>query len=132
MTVTLQPKERDAVFTQLSAEFTGFGDLESALSQANYEACYQLGRKFSDSLRLIIDGGLGWQQRTADPTVLTLPDKELRQIFERLGTRISKLDAAKQPEAEAMQGEMDEIASIVAAAESVFEQTSKRIEGQDL
>jgi len=57
------------------------------MSKVAHESCYQWGRKISDGLRLIMDGGLGWQQRTVGPTVLTSPTVELLRIFSRLGER---------------------------------------------
>lgn len=54
MAITLKPEERDAIFTQVSADFTLFGDLERAIE----EECYRLGRILSDGLRLLLDGVL--------------------------------------------------------------------------
>jgi hypothetical protein len=123
MAVTLEPKERDALFTQITLNFTLFGDLELAMHKGDEESCYKLGRKISDGLRLIIDGGLGWQERTADPTVLTLPDLELRQILARMREQAVSHYESIRPDAEASQAEMDEIATVSTAAETVFDQT---------
>src|SRR3954451_20657209 len=58
MAVKLRPQERDALYAQISANFTLFSDLELDMHQGNEEACYRLRRKISDGLRLIIDGYL--------------------------------------------------------------------------
>jgi hypothetical protein len=39
MGVELQPQERDAVFSQINANFTLFGDLELAMENDDEEAC---------------------------------------------------------------------------------------------
>jgi hypothetical protein len=123
MAVTLQPNERDALISQISADLTLFGDLELAMKQGDEEACYRLGRKICDGLRLIIDGGLGWQKRTVDPTVLTLPDMELRRILGRMREQAGALLESKRPDHEEAMAEMDEIATVRTAAETVFDQT---------
>jgi hypothetical protein len=123
MPVTLQPEERDALWGQITANFTLFGDLDLAMHEGDEEACYKLGRKIADGLRLIIDGGLGWQQRTAAPTVLTLPDTELRGIMARMKEQAVTHYESRRPDAEESQAEMDEIATVRTAADSVFDQT---------
>lgn len=123
MPVTLQPDERDALWQQISSNFTLLSDLELAMDKGDEESCYKIGRKIADGLRLIIDGGLGWQPRSATPTVLTLPDLELRQIMGRMKEQAVTLYESKRPEAEASQAEMDEIAAVRAAAATVFDHT---------
>jgi hypothetical protein len=66
MVVGLQPQERAALFSQISANFTLVGDLELAMHKGDEEARCRLGRKISDGLRLMIDGGLGWKERMAE------------------------------------------------------------------
>jgi hypothetical protein len=123
MAVTLQPEERDALWAQITANFTLFGDLERAMQEGDEEACYLVGRKIADGLRLIIDGGLGWQERTAALTVLTLPDMELRGILARMQEQAASHYESRRPDAEEAQAELDEIARVRTAAESVFDQT---------
>jgi hypothetical protein len=126
MAVELQPKERDAVYAQISANFSLFGDLELVMKKGDEEACYRLGRKIGDGLRLIIDGGLGWRERTVDPTVLTLSDSELLQILARMRDQAVTHYESRRPDAEAAQAEMDEIKAVITAAKTVFEQTRPR------
>jgi hypothetical protein len=123
MAVTLQTKERDALWAQIIANFTLFGDLEQAMGRGEEETCYRLGRKIADGLRLILDGGLGWQERSAMPTVLTLPDTELRGLMARMEEQAVTHLESRRPDAEQAQGEMEEIAEVRKAAESVFDQT---------
>ncbi len=123
MAVTLQTKERDALWAQVIANFTLFGDLELAMSRGEEETCYRLGRKIADGLRLILDGGLGWQERSVMTTILTLPDSELRALMSRMQEQAVTHFESRRPDAEQAQEEMDEIAEVRKAAETVFEQT---------
>ena len=123
MPVTLPPKDRNALWAQINANFTLFGDLELAISRGEEESCYKLGRKILDGLRLILDGGLGWQERSAMPTVLTLPDMELRTLMSRMEEQVVTYFESRRPDAEQAEEEMKEIAGVREAAESVFYQT---------
>lgn len=123
MAVTLQTQERDALWAQVHANFTLFGDLELAMSRGEEETCYRLGRKILDGLRLILDGGLGWQERSAMPTVLTLPDMELRALMSRMQEQAVTHFESRRPDAEQAEEEMQEIAGVSKAADVVFDQT---------
>jgi len=122
MAITLEPKERDAIFTQISADFTLFGDLERAIEEGNEEECYKLGRILSDGLRLLLDGGVGWRSKTAEDTVLTIPDQELRGIMSRLQDRMVMLDESMRPDREGSQAVWDEIATVRDSAGEVLKQ----------
>jgi hypothetical protein len=126
MAITLKPKERDAIFTQISADFTLFGDLEKAIEEGDEEQCYILGRILSDGLRLLLDGGLGWRPHTGEPTVLTIPDEELVAIMGRLRERMVGLYESMLPTREGSQAEWDEIATISDSASEVMKQARER------
>lgn len=126
MAVTLQPEERDALRAQITANLTVFDDLDRAVKTGDEESAYRLGRKVADGLRLIIDGGLGWKERTVAPTVLTLPDAELRGIMARMEDQAVTLYESRRPEMEAQQADMEEIATVRSAAGSVFTQIRSR------
>jgi hypothetical protein len=125
MAITLKPAERDAIFTQIGADFTAFGDLEKAIDDGDEEQCYILGRRLSDGLRLLLDGGLGWRPRTAGPTVLTIPDEELLGIMSRLQERMVTLYESMRPDREETQAEWDEIATIRDSCTKVMEQARR-------
>lgn len=108
--------------THITADFTAFSDLERAIGEGHEEECYLLGRKLSDGLRLLVDGGLGWRERTADVTVLTLPDEELLQIMGRLKDRAVTLYESMRPDRESSQAEWEEIGTIRDACGTVMEQ----------
>ncbi|HWC49521.1 MAG TPA: hypothetical protein VG448_11620 [Solirubrobacterales bacterium] len=126
MAITLKPKERDAIFAQISADFTLFGDLEKAIEEGHEEQCYILGRILSDGLRLLLDGGMGWRPRTGEPAVLTIPDEELAAIMERLRGRMVGLYESMRPAREGSQAEWDEIATIRDTASEVMNQARER------
>jgi|SRR5215218_4805099 len=123
MSVTLSPKHRDALWAHINANLTLLGDLELAMSLGEEETCNKLGRKILDGLRLILDGGLGWKERSAVPTVLTLPDMELRPRMSRMEEQAVTYFEARRPDAEQAEEEMKEIAGVRGAAEAVFDQT---------
>jgi len=122
MSVVLQPKARDALHAQILAEFTLFSDLERAVHEGDEEACYKLGRKLSDGLRLLVDGGLGWQRRTVDPTVLMVPDSGLRRIASRMQDEAAAAYESMRRDREETLARWDEIDSIRAACDSVLNQ----------
>lgn len=124
MPATLDSTERDALWAQVTANLTAFDDLERALEEGDDETCYRLGRKIADGLRLILDGGLGWQQRSSGFTALTLPDQELRQIMMRMREQAVSHHEARRPEVEAAESELETIALVRAAADKVWEQTA--------
>jgi hypothetical protein len=80
MPVTLSSELRDALFFQLSVELDLLGDLQMAISKGNEEECYKLGRRVSDALRLVIEGGLGWRERTQGSTALSLPEQKVTRL----------------------------------------------------
>lgn len=123
MPVILEPKERDALLAQITSNFTAVGDLERAMHAGDEEVCFRLGRTIADGLRLILDGGLGWQPRSAEPTVLTLPDAELREIAHRMRDQAVLHYESRVPDAEEAQAVIEEIAMARDAANSVWEQT---------
>jgi hypothetical protein len=126
MAIKLKPDQRDAFFTQITADFTLFGDLEKAIEEGDEEQCYLLGRILSDGLRLLLDGGLGWRSRTAESTVLTIPDEELLGIMGRLQDRMVTLYEATGSERESAQAAWDEIATIRDSCGEVMEQARNR------
>jgi hypothetical protein len=92
------------------------------LRRGDQEACYRLGRRLSDGLRLIVDGGLGWQKRTADPTVLTMPEDELLPIISRMKSEATAAYEALRADHEASAAPWREIAVVRDACGSLLDQ----------
>ena len=126
MAIGLKPEERDAIFTQITADLGLFRDLENAIEAGNEEECYRLARVLSDGLRLLLDGGLGWRSKTVEPSVLTLPDQELVGIMGRLQNRMVVLYENMRPDRERAQAPWDEIALIRDRCGEVAEEARNR------
>jgi hypothetical protein len=121
--VVLEPRERDAVVSHLRAVLGRLGDLENAIDRGDEEECYRTGRDLLDALQLIIEGGLGWRERTVDPTPLTLPHERLRSIITRLGNGARSALEGKRPEHEAGREEWEEITAVNEVFASVLQKT---------
>lgn len=122
MGITLKPEQRDALFTQISVDLDLVGDLQTAMSKGDEEACYRLGRRVSEALRLVIEGGLGWKERTAEPIVLELPDGEIRRTMTRMQQDVRAGIEYKRHEHEESQAEWDGLTAIKAACQAVLDQ----------
>ena len=122
MTVRLESEERDAFFMQVSVDLGLMGDLESAMKSGDEEECYRLGRRVSEALRLVVVGGLGWKERTAEMTVLNLPDEEIRRTVSRMERDVRAGIEYKRPEHEESQAEWDELLATKAACGAVLDQ----------
>jgi hypothetical protein len=122
MPITLKPEQRDALFSQISADLDAIGDLQMAISEGHEEECYRLGRRVSDALRLVVEGGLGWRERTAEPTVLKLPDGEIRRTVGRLQQHVKAGIEYKRPGHEESQAEWDSLIATDGAGQAVLDQ----------
>jgi hypothetical protein len=122
MPITLKPEQRDALFSQVSVDLDLIDDLQAAMSKGDEEECYRLGRRVSEALRLVIEGGFGWKERTAEPTVLELTDQEIRRTMTRMQQDVRAGIEYKRPEHEESQAEWDELTATKAACEAVLDQ----------
>ncbi len=85
-TATLSGTQRDALYALIMAGFGALSELENAtMIDDDLETCYRLGRRVTDTLRLIVDGGLGWGETLGrDAVSLMLPADELRRILSQI------------------------------------------------
>lgn len=123
MPITLKPEQRDALFSQVSVDLGLIDDLQAAMSKGDEEECYRLGRRVSEALRLVVEGGLGWKERTAEPTLLKLPDAEIRRSITRMHQDVRAGIEYKRPELEESQAEWDELTATRAVCQMVLDQT---------
>lgn len=121
--VKLEPKARDALFAHVTDDLDVFGDFERALHESDQDGCDSLGQKLRDALVLLVDGNLGWQTTTTEPTVLSLPDAELRRIVDRIRADLGRAMGSVRPGDEEGQVAWDEMATVRAACGVVLEQT---------
>jgi hypothetical protein len=49
MTISLEPEQRDALFSQLMVDLGLFGDLQAAMRERDEEECYRLGFERQES-----------------------------------------------------------------------------------
>jgi hypothetical protein len=109
MGITISAEQRDALYSLVLDELTAFDDLRMAYASEDLEAAHRLGRKVSDGLRLIVDGGLGWGAQATGPVELTLPPEDLRRALVHLRRSAVNLYDAMRPEQEQVQEEFDEV-----------------------
>lgn len=102
MTIAIGPQQRDAMYELVRDELMDFEALLRAIERSDHETAYRLGRKFSDDLRLIMDG-LGWGERRGVRVEFSIPAAELRSILLRLRDRASSLYESERPNEEEIQ-----------------------------
>lgn len=122
MAVTISVEQRDALYSLILDELNAFEDLRLAYEADEIEASYRLGRRVSDGLRLIVDGGLGWGTHAASPIELKLPPEDLRRIFGNLRRNAISLYESMRPEQEELQAEWAAIKQVQEACSEVLEQ----------
>lgn len=121
MTIDLSPKDRDALFQRVLLDFSAFDDLQRFVAAGDLEQAYRIGRRLADGFRLLADGGLGWEQRTAATTTLELPPLELRRILTRMHDEALAEWEGKRPEREDTEREWAEVTDARDACASILE-----------
>ena len=122
MAVELGARHRDALFQRILVDFSAFDDLQRFIEAGDLEQSYRLGRRIADGFRLLADGGLGWQRRTAEVTTLTLPSPELRRIMTRMRDEASAEWEGKRLDREETEREWAEVTDARDACAAVLEQ----------
>ena len=96
MSVRLTADERDALYEQIVVRLSGIDEVWMAVEAKDYARADQVGREFSDDLRLILDD-LGWGEGGGEPLVLTTPPDVLQRVCARIQARA---EAQREMEAE--------------------------------
>src|SRR6476659_29194 len=100
---------RDALDGDLLENLKEFHDLLEFGSSRDPEMikeCEQFGRRMTDALRLIQDGGIGWGYPDGDGRhELMLPPEELRRIIEAERGSLTSLDETVRAEREQYEGQ---------------------------
>lgn len=122
MAVELAPQQRDALFKRILLDFSGFEDLQVSIAAGDLEQAYRLGRRIADGFRLIVDGGLGWEDRTAEPTTISLPPIDLRRIMCRMHDEAVAEWDSKRPDREETEREWGEVTDARDACSAVLAQ----------
>jgi hypothetical protein len=88
--VTITRAQRDAIYAMVINHLTAIGDVWLSVKRRDFADAKEMGRKFSEDLRLLDD--LGWPETidhetvtlTMPPGALTMPPGELTRTLARL------------------------------------------------
>jgi hypothetical protein len=83
MTITIGSEERDALYTRILVRLSGIDTVFRSVQLEDWEDAQQLGREFSDLLRLVCDD-LGWGERDEESYSLQTPPDVLARAAEAL------------------------------------------------
>lgn len=81
--ITITSAQRDALYEEIYAGLPGIEDVWLAACAADYAKATELGRNYSDDLRLLLDD-LGWGEGSEADVELTTPPEVLRRVLGRL------------------------------------------------
>jgi hypothetical protein len=127
----LSRAHRDALYSELLNVLGETHDLEGLRSSglpADITQCQQIGRRLTDALRLIQDGGLGWGFPDTDEAVeLTLPPDELRRIMESLRRLLVVHQEANRSDRDQTKAEWQQATEARAACTAVIEQIGEEV-----
>ena len=119
MSPTITAAQRDALYDQLLDRLSGIGDIEVAIQARDFENAEQIGREYSDDLRLLLDD-LGIGDGNGEPVELTAPPELLRRALPRLRRTAVGHTAALEREAAEVGDLKDRNSLIATACESVL------------
>jgi len=121
MTVEIAAEERNALLADVLASFGAFVDFERAIESGDFEQAYRVGRKISDGLILILDGGLGFAQ-IEERWTPQLPPEQLVAIATRRKKEADAWWESKRGEREETERESAEITDLQSACTSILRQ----------
>jgi hypothetical protein len=113
--IMISRAHRDALYDELLTDLHRFRELGrlvfgNGADEPDPEDCERIGRRLTDALRLIQDGGIGWGYPEGDdPVYLTLPHDELRRIMLDQRRRFAVAHQARQRDKESTQAEWDQL-----------------------
>ena len=113
--IMISRAHRDALYDELLTDLEQFRELSGLVFGENAHVpdptdCDRIGRRLTDALRLIQDGGIGWGYAEDDePVYLTLPRCELRRIMVDQRRRFAVAHQARQRDKESTQTEWDQL-----------------------
>jgi hypothetical protein len=81
--ITITAEQRDALYKEIYIGLSGIGDVWLAVCAADYDKAAELGRNYSDDLRLLLDD-LGWGEGSEADVELTTASEVLRRVLGRL------------------------------------------------
>lgn len=127
--VVISPAHRDALYRETLVDLDALEDLreEYQSEEPDLEACEQIGRRVTDALRLIQDGGLGWGypsegEPSSGKVELTLPAEELRRAIVGKRSRLAQAAQMRQAEREAGECEWEQSDKAREACTAILDQ----------
>lgn len=115
-------EQRNALLGEILASFSAFVDFEHAIESGDLEQAYKVGRKISDGLILILDGGLGFASQADEPWTPQLPREQLREIASRMKKEADAWWESKRHEREETRREWAAITGLQGACNSILGQ----------
>jgi hypothetical protein len=103
VSVRLAAAERDALYEQILARLSGIDEVWVAAEAGDYARADQVGREFSDYLRLVLDD-LGWGEGGGETLELVTPPDVLRRVCTRMQARAEEqreIEEAERAESQA-------------------------------
>jgi hypothetical protein len=90
MAITINREQRDAIYSQIRTDITGFNDIELDLRAGHFDAARQQSQRMTDDARLLDD--LGWEPDPGrDEFTLTMPPADLARLLGRLNDDAGRL-----------------------------------------
>lgn len=83
MSITITGRQREMLYAVLVDRLPGIDDVWLAVQSKEWSKAQQLGREFSDLLRLLVDD-LGWGEGREEPVELTTPPDVLQRAIQIL------------------------------------------------
>ena len=83
MSITITGRQREMLYAVLVDRLPGIDDVWLAVQSKDWDKAQQLGREFSDLLRLLVDD-LGWGEGREEPVELTTPPDVLQRAIQVL------------------------------------------------
>lgn len=83
MAITINRKQRDALYQETVLDLSGTGDIRLGLDTADYEGAQRLRRRYEEDMRLLDD--IGWEAETdRDEFEITMDPQGLARTLQRL------------------------------------------------
>jgi len=131
--IMISRAHRDALYDELLTDLHQFRELGGLVFDEDQavpdpEDCERIGRRLTDALRLVQDGGIGWGYPEGDdPVYLTLPHDELRRIMLDQRRRFAVAHQARQRDKESTQTEWDQLAKAREVCTDILDQLGEPV-----
>jgi hypothetical protein len=124
MPITISNEQREALFAVIVVDFKDSADLQRAIEEGDAEASFRIGRRFQESLRLVLEGGIGYGRVEDGVIDLTIPPAELRPMVLHIRDNLILLSETlrREEEADGRDAEREEVDLAQQACDHVLAQ----------